>query len=134
MAVQIPTIKNKNARQSFSLVGTACCYRNGNIYILKSDEQLNIRWSQAPPCEPSTITISKDAAGRYFISCLCEMDIKLMPVTAKQIGIDLGLTDFCITSDGFKSGNFYHLKRYEAKLACLQCNTIKNEKRLSKPQ
>jgi putative transposase len=115
-----PTFKKKNARQSFSLVGTAFRYRDGNIYIPKSNEPLNIRWSQALPCEPSTITISKDAAGRYFISCLCEIDIKPMSISAKQVGIDLGLTDLYITSDGFKSGNPRYLKRYEVKLAYLQ--------------
>jgi putative transposase len=115
-----PTFKKKNARQSFSLVGSAFRYRDGSIYIPKSDEPLNIRWSQALPCEPSTINISKDAAGRYFISCLCEVDIKPMPISAKQIGIDLGITDLYITSDGFKSGNPRHLKKYEAKLAYLQ--------------
>ena len=115
-----PTFKKKNARQSFSLVGTAFRYRDGNIYIPKSKDPLDIRWSQALPCEPSTITISKDSAGRYFISCLCEVDIKPMPISAKQVGIDLGLTDLYITSDGFKSGNPRHLKKYEAKLAYLQ--------------
>lgn len=115
-----PTFKKKNSRQSFSLVGTAFRYRDGDIYIPKSNDPLNIRWSQALPCEPSTITISKDAAGRYFISCLCEFDIKPMPISAKQVGIDLGLTDLYITSEGFKSGNPRHLKRYEAKLAYLQ--------------
>jgi len=115
-----PTFKKKNARQSFSLVGTAFRYRDGNIYIPKSKDPLNIRWSQALPCEPSTITISKDPAGRYFVSCLCEVDIKPMPISAKQVGIDLGLTDLYITSDGFKSGNPRHLKKYEAKLAYLQ--------------
>ncbi|WP_232784832.1 RNA-guided endonuclease InsQ/TnpB family protein, partial [Psychromonas sp. MB-3u-54] len=115
-----PTFKKKNARQSFSLVGSAFRYRDGNIYIPKSNEPLNIRWSQPLPCEPSTITISKDAAGRYFISCRCDVDIKPMPISAKQVGIDLGLTDLYITSDGFKSGNPRHLKRYEAKLAYFQ--------------
>ncbi len=115
-----PTFKKKNARQSFSLVGTAFRYRDGNIYIPKSKEPLDIRWSQALPCEPSTITISKDPAGRYFVSCLCEIDIKPMPISAKQVGIDLGLTDLYITSDGFKSGNPRHLKKHEAKLVYLQ--------------
>ncbi len=43
-----------------------------------------------------------------------------MPISAKQVGIDLGLTDLYITSDGFKSGNPRHLKKHEAKLVYLQ--------------
>ena len=115
-----PIFKKKNSRQSFSLVGSAFRYREGNIYTPKSNDPLNIRWSQALPCEPTTITISKDAAGRYFVSCLCDVDIKPLPISAKQVGIDLGINDLYITSDGYKSGNPRHLKRYEAKLAHLQ--------------
>jgi len=123
-----PTFKKKNHRQSFSLVGTAFRYRENQIFIPKCKEPLNIRWSQALPSEPSTIVISKDAANRYFISCLCEVEIKPMPISAKQVGIDLGLTDLYITSDGFKSGNPRHFKKYQAKLALLQRSLARKKK------
>ena len=78
--------------------------------------------------EPSSITISKDRAGRYFVSMLCEFEAKPMPINNKTVGIDLGLTDLFITSDGKKSGNPRHTKRYEAKLAYLQRQLAKKKK------
>ena len=75
-----------------------------------------------------TITLSRDRAGRYFISCLCDFAPEAHPVTPKTVGIDLGLTNLFITSDGVKSGNPCHLKRYETKLAYLKCRLAKKQK------
>ena len=59
---------------------------------------------------------------------LCEFEAKPMPISNKTVGTDLGLTDLFITSDGFKSGNPRHIKRYEAKLAYLQRKLAKKKK------
>ena len=89
---------------------------------------LAIKWSRELPSEPSSITISKDRAGRYFVSMLCEFESKPMPISKKTVGIDLGLKDLFITSDGEKSGNPKFTKRYEQKLACLQRKLAKKLK------
>ena len=115
-----PKFKKKDARQSIRLTKAAFSTKNGQLYIAKSKTPLNIRWSRPLASEPSSITISKDRAGRYFVSMLCEFEAKPMPISKKTVGIDLGLTDLFITSDGKKSGNPRHTKRYEAKLAYLQ--------------
>jgi Transposase and inactivated derivatives len=117
---QYPKFKKKNARQSIRLTKAAFNYRNGQITIAKSKEPLHIRWSRKLPSEPSSVTISKDSAGRYFISMLCEFEPKSLPITPKMVGIDVGLTDLFVTSDGEKIGNPRHTKRYEKKLAFLQ--------------
>lgn len=59
---------------------------------------------------------------------LCEFEAKPMPITAKTVGIDLGLTDLFITSNGEKSGNPKFTKRYEQKLAYLQRELAKKKK------
>ena len=59
---------------------------------------------------------------------LCEFEAKPMPISNKTVGIDLGLTDLFITSDGFKSGNPRHIKRYEAKLAYPQRKLAKRKR------
>lgn len=117
---QYPKFKNKNARQSIRLTKAAFKYENSQVFIAKSKEPLNVRWSRELPSEPSSVTISKDPAGRYFISMLCEFEPKSLPITPKMVGIDVGLTDLYITSDGEKIGNPRHTKRYEKKLAFLQ--------------
>jgi putative transposase len=65
-----------------------------------------------------TVTVSKMPDGKYFASMLIE-DGKLKPASSddgKAIGIDLGLTDFAITSDGSKFANPRHLKKHERNL------------------
>ncbi|RCV85843.1 RNA-guided endonuclease InsQ/TnpB family protein, partial [Vreelandella rituensis] len=128
LRARYPRFKKKDGRQSIRLTKAAFRYRDGDITIAKSKAPLPIRWSRPLPSEPSSITISQDRAGRYFISCLCEFAPNALPITPRMVGIDLGLTDLFITSDGAKSGNPRHLKRYEAKLAYLQRRLAKKRK------
>jgi putative transposase len=128
LKARYPRFKRKDGRQSIRLTKAAFRYRDGEITIAKTTAPLPIRWSRPLPSEPSSITISRDRAGRYFISCLCEFGPETLPVTPKRVGIDLGLTDLFITSEGMKSGNPRHLKRYEAKLAYLQRRLSKKQK------
>ncbi len=123
-----PQFKKKHSKQSIRLTKDAFNINDGQLFIAKSKEPLNIRWSRELSSEPSSITISKDRAGRYFVSILCEFEAKPMPVSNKTVGIDLGLTDLFITSDGKKSGNPPHTRRYERKLAYLQRQLAKKQK------
>ena len=123
-----PKFKKRHSRQSMRLTKSAFSMKNGQLFIAKSKEPLNIRWSRVLSSEPSSITISKDRAGRYFVSMLCEFEPKPMPISKKTVGIDLGLTDLFITSDGKKSGNPRHTRRYEQRLAYLQRQLAKKQK------
>ncbi|WP_422472855.1 RNA-guided endonuclease InsQ/TnpB family protein [Endozoicomonas sp. ALB032] len=123
-----PKFKKRHSRQSMRLTKAAFSVKNGHLFIAKSKEPLNIRWSRELSSEPSSVTISKDRAGRYFVSMLCEFEAKAMPIRNKTVGIDLGLNDLFITSDGEKSGNPRHTKRYERKLAYLQRQLSKKQK------
>lgn len=88
---------------------------------------LKVRWSRRPPSVPSTVTVSKDPSGRYFVSLLCEVKPEPLPPTDRAVGVDLGITDLVVTSDGFKSGN---PKFLEADLRKLQ----RAQRRLSRKQ
>lgn len=61
-------------------------------------------------------TISKNPSGKYYISILVEQEIKELPKNEFAIGIDLGLTDFAITSDGVKYSNPRYLRKSLNKL------------------
>lgn len=123
-----PAFKKKRSKQTAEFTRSAFNYRDGQLFIAKSKQPLNVRWSRELPSEPTTITISKDGAGRYFVSCLCRFKPKPMPISKNTIGIDLGLTDLVITSNGFKSGNPRHTKRYASKLAKAQRVLSKKKK------
>ena len=87
-------------------------------------EPLSIRWSRDLPSKPTSITLSKDKAGRYFISFRVRVDPKALPPRTKAVGLDMGLTHAVITSDGEKIDNprYYRksldrLKREQRKLS-----------------
>ena len=63
-----------------------------------------------------SVIISKNILGRYYISVLCEVDIETLPKLDTQIGIDLGLKEFCITSDNEFVSNPMYLRKSEEKL------------------
>jgi putative transposase len=122
---QYPKFKSKRHRQSAEFTRSAFKYRDGKLYLAKSKTPLDIRWSRELPGEPSTVTVSKDSAGRYFVSCLCEFEPSKLPVTPNMTGIDLGLKDLFITDKGERVGNPRHTAKYAARLA-------KAQRRLSK--
>jgi len=115
-----PTFKSKRHKQAAELTASAFKYCEGKLYMAKSKAPLNVRWSCPLPSTPSTVTITLDAAGRYFVSCLCEFEPVSLPISPKTVGIDLGLKDLFITDTGFKSGNPRHTAKCAARLALLQ--------------
>lgn len=120
-----PAFKRKRHRQSAEFTRSAFNYRGGKLYLAKSKTPLDIRWSRVLPGEPSTVTVSKDSAGRYFVSCLCEFEPSKLPITPSMTGIDLGLKDLFATDKGERVGNPRHTAKYAARLA-------KAQRRLSK--
>lgn len=115
-----PAFKSKHDKQSIRLMSNAFRIRNGQLFIAKSDEPLRFVESRPLPEKVTSITISKDAAGRYFVAFQGEADKTLLPVTEKSIGIDLGLTYFIATSDGEKIEAPKIFRKHEAKLARYQ--------------
>lgn len=76
-----------------------------------------VKWSRSLPSVPSTVTVIKDAAGRYFASFVVETDpCEVLPEVTPEIGIDLGLSHFAILSDGTKIGSPRFLRRAERRL------------------
>jgi putative transposase len=75
-----------------------------------------VRWSRPLPSAPSSVTVIKDSAGRYFASFVVETGPGAMLETEPVIGIDLGLTHFAVLSDGRKIASPRFLRRAEKKL------------------
>ncbi|MET8515573.1 RNA-guided endonuclease TnpB family protein [Streptomyces sp. NPDC005077] len=87
---------------------------------------VRVTWSRVLPSVPSTVTVVKDAAGRYFASFVVETNPdQALPGTDAQVGIDLGLSHFAILSDGTKIDAPRFLRRAEKKLK-------KEQRRLSR--
>jgi putative transposase len=82
----------------------------GKLRLAKVGE-LPVRWSRPLPAEPSSVTVIKDAAGRYFASFVVDTERAAPPTTGPVIGIDLGLTHFAVLSDGRKFASPQFLRR-----------------------
>ncbi|MFD7451159.1 RNA-guided endonuclease InsQ/TnpB family protein [Kitasatospora sp. NPDC059827] len=93
---------------------------------------VRVKWSRALPSVPSTVTVIRDSAGRYFASFIVETDpaddLTRMPETDGQVGIDLGLTHFAVLSDGRKISSPKFLRRAEKKLRRAQQSLSRKEK------
>ncbi|MEV2220121.1 transposase [Nocardia vinacea] len=59
-----------------------------------------VRWSRELPSNPSSVTVIRDAAGRYFASFVVQVDDEPLPSVDTEVGIDLGLSTFAVLSDG----------------------------------
>ncbi|MDQ0945922.1 RNA-guided endonuclease TnpB family protein [Streptomyces sp. V1I1] len=77
---------------------------------------VRVKWSRNLPSAPSTVTVIKDAAGRYFASFVVETDPETLPETGQVVGIGLGLGHFAVLSDGTKIDAPRFLRRAEKKL------------------
>lgn len=66
-------------------------------------------------------TVSQEPSGKYYVSLCCtDVDIKPLEKTGNNIGIDLGIKDFCTTSNGVMISNPHYLKKSLDKLVRLQ--------------
>ena len=115
-----PAFKSKHDKQSIRLMSNAFRIKDGALFIAKSDEPLRFVESRPLPEKVTSITISKDAAGRYFVAFQGEAEKAKRPVTDKAIGIDLGLTHFIATSAGEKIEAPKIYRKHEANLARYQ--------------
>lgn len=93
----------------------------GNYIKLPKVGMVKIRDNQAPQGRILSATISQTPSGKYYISLCCtDVLIEALPRTNNNIGIDLGLKDFAITSDGEVIRNPRYLKTSLTKLKKLQ--------------
>lgn len=92
---------------------------------------VTVRWSRPLPSEPSSVTVIKDAAGRYFASFVVQARETPLPRVETDTGIDLGLSHFAVLSDGRKIDSPRFLRRAEKKLKRLQkpCPERKGDRR-----
>ncbi|MEU6278465.1 RNA-guided endonuclease TnpB family protein [Streptomyces populi] len=93
---------------------------------------VKVKWSRTLPTRPSSVTVIKDSAGRYFASFVIDTDPaadhERMPDTDQTVGIDLGLASFAVLSDGTKIDSPRFLRRAEKKLKKTQRELSRKQK------
>ena len=74
------------------------------------------------------VTVSKTPTDKYFVSICCDVDIKPLEKTDKKVGIDVGLKEFAICSDGYRVANPKHFRKAEKRLKKLQKDLSRKQK------
>ncbi len=118
-----PRFKSKKrSRASAEYTRSAFRWRDGQLTLAKLDGPLAIRWSRTLPAgaEPSTVTVSRDPAGRWFVSLLVTETIAPLPPVEHTVGIDAGLTSLVTLSTGEKLTNPRHERTDRVRLAKAQ--------------
>jgi putative transposase len=107
----------KDNRQTIRFTANArfAVLASGKLRLPKIGD-VPVRWSRPLPTDPSSVTVIKDAAGRYFASFVVDTERSTLPETPRVIGIDLGLTHFAVLSDGRKIASPKFLRRAAKKL------------------
>lgn len=125
-----PTFKKRHGQQSAEYTTSAFKWDGTSLTLAKMDAPLDIHWSRPLPdgAKPTTVTITKDCANRYFVSLLIEEDMKPLPVVKKQVGLDLGIKGMVVLSTGEHVGNPRYFAQNEKKLAKAQRRLAKKKK------
>jgi len=125
-----PSFKSKKrSHRSAEYTLSAFRYRDGRLTLAKMAEPLKIVWSRPLPegASPSTVTVSQDAAGRWFVSLLCD-DVIDETTAAGAVGVDVGLDHLLTLSSGEKIANPRHERADRARLARAQRNLSRRQK------
>lgn len=123
-----PRFKSKHdSRQSYK--------SKGNIKLLEKAIQLpklgavKCRISKQVQGRILSATVSKNPAGKYFVSLCCtDVSVKPLPPTGTSIGIDMGIKAFAVTSNGDEYPNHKYLQKSEKKLKKLQRQLSRKQK------
>jgi len=133
-----PRFKAKRNGGSAEFTKSAFKFKDGNLWLAKCQEPLNIIWSRLLPkgCSPSTVTVKLEPSGRWFVSLLVshcglggfrrgasgvdDPTVQALPPTENKVGIDVGISSLLTTSDGQKIANPKHFSRLYQKLKVAQ--------------
>jgi putative transposase len=135
-----PRFKSRHAKQSATYTRSAFRWRDGKLTLAKCSAPIVLAWSwpdlNPADLNPSTVTVSRDQSGRWHV--VLHVDINApapLPATGQTVGVDLGLKDFAVLSNGERIAHPKHmearerrLKRYQRALARKQrgsCNRMK---------
>ncbi|MDW3698268.1 IS200/IS605 family element RNA-guided endonuclease TnpB [Enterococcus faecium] len=119
-SVGFPRFKSKkNSVQSYTTNnqnGTVALIDNKFIKVPKLKSLIRIKLHRQPKGIIKSATISRHSSGKYYISLLCKEEVSKLPKSNSAVGIDLGITDFAILSDGRKFDNNQFTSKMEKKL------------------
>jgi len=95
-----PKFKKRAYEQSASYMKNSFTYVDGEIRLAKQKQPLGIRWSRRFTGTPNSLTVTRESAGRYYISIHVKEVVQAFPFKPREVGLDLGLKDTITTNTG----------------------------------
>lgn len=114
-----PSFKKKRGKQAAEYTVSGFKYKDGILSVAQLGN-LDVRWSRKFASSPTTVTITKSPAGRYYVTLVLDEVVEHLPKTNASVGIDLGINRLATLSTGERIPNPQHLKSKLKKLARLQ--------------
>lgn len=129
-SIGFPKFKKKTNRISYKTNNQKGTIYIENVYIKlpKLKSMIKIKQHRVFKGEIKSATISINPMGQYFVSILVDTENIKLPKTDRKVGIDVGLKEFAICSDGYRVSNPKHLRKSEKKLKKLQKDLSRKEK------
>jgi len=125
---QFPKFKSKKHKNTFTIPQFGVLEDN-KIFIPKFKTGIKVKLDKREiKGKIGKMNITKTPTGKYYVSIFTEQTIEQLPKTNNQVGIDLGLKDFVITSDGIKFKNNRYTKKYSRKLKKAQQHLSRKKK------
>ena len=125
---KFPKFKSKHSKNSFT-VPQAASVAGCRLFIYKFKEGIKCRVHREIKGKIGKVTVTKTPSGKYFVSVFTEEEyISSLKKTGKSVGVDMGLKDLLVTSEGETFKNNRYTRRYECKLAKAQRHLSRKKK------
>jgi putative transposase len=120
-----PRFKNRNSRQSAHYTRSAFRMKNGELWLAKTTAPLAVVWSwpdiDLDRLNPTMVVVSREPDGRWYVTFCVEVDQPTpLPDAGRDAGVDVGVKDLAVTSNGERISNPRHLERKARNLARYQ--------------
>jgi putative transposase len=128
-SAKYPAFKSKDVKQSAEYTRSGFQWDGGTRTLtIAKVGCLKIKWSRNFSSQPSTVTLSRDQSGRYFVSLRLDEPLNAPPAATASVGVDLGINRTMTLSDGTRIGNPRYTAKYQGRLRLLQRRLAKKQK------
>jgi transposase len=128
-----PRFKSRRSRQSAHYTRSAFTLRGGELRLAKMPAPVRFIWSwpdaELTTLDPAMVIISRESDGRWYVTFTADTAAPApLTETGRAVGVDLGVTDFAVTSDGQRVANPRHLERKARSLTRYQRRLARRRK------
>lgn len=129
-SIGFPKFKKKNNTNSYTTNNQngTISLENGYIKVPRLKSMIKVKQHRQFTGLIKSCTISQVPSGKYYISILVDTENFQLPRTDKKIGVDVGLKEFAICSDGYREPNPKHLRKSEKRIIKLQKDLSRKQK------